>query len=144
MSQDSIRFSEEILSLVPSSLSSFFEANSFSSSITALILGFALLPLIVLSLVYNDRVVFASRSELPSPKAYPLIGSTPWLMTVASKKVKILDEFLRFQRTLTKGALPWTASVPIFGGRFTTVNHPAYVNYVQKTNFENYVSFSKL
>lgn len=127
-------------------LTSTFTGTDDSSSdwtISILILDFIFLALVVLSLIYNDRGLFtASRKEIPAVKpAYPIIGSLPWLLKVSSRKVKLIDEIYKFQNSIGKGNKPITFSaIGALGGRVTILNHPAYINWVQKTNFENYVS----
>lgn len=111
---------------------------------TILFLDFIFISLVCLSLIYSDRFIFTkSRKELPSVTAYPLIGSTPFLLRVITKKIKLIDAMYDFQNTIGKGNKPWTFTGPGLGGRVTFLNHPAYINWAQKTNFENYVSLEE-
>ncbi|PWY98457.1 cytochrome P450 [Testicularia cyperi] len=73
------------------------------------------------------------------PGALPLVGNLVFLLEIASKKRRFLDEFLVQQRTIGKGGMPWAATFPNLGGRVTCINRPEYIRWVQKTNFENYI-----
>lgn len=119
-----------------------------SSTTTYLWLAFdALLILVVaLALLYNDRPVgVRARPELPKvAPAYPLLGNLPYLLQLVwnpkPDEGGMLHAILEWQRTLGKGGMPFTftAPGPSFGGRCTAINRPEYIQWAQKTNFENY------
>ena len=94
----------------------------------------------VLCVLYPDRPIgVKSRSSLATYRpAYPLVGSLKFILDVSFKKTRFLDEVLRIQQDVGRGGQPFTISFPALGGRVTVINNPAYIQHVQKTNFENY------
>ncbi|GAC96213.1 cytochrome P450 [Pseudozyma hubeiensis SY62] len=102
---------------------------------TGLALPILALTLLFLTVKYHNRVIFAKapRSELYYPPAKPLIGHTLEAMKFTDG---ILDWFLEQTRNHPVGF-----SVSIAGtgsGQMHIVHRPEYIEYVQKTNFENY------
>lgn len=93
-----------------------------------------------LAIRFHDRWIFShSRPEIPTaPGAWPIIGNTMWFMSLAARKTRMLDETLRLQKSVGKGGKPFTLTGPAVGGRITVINRPEYIQYVQKTNFENF------
>ena len=107
-------------------------------STSTLLFQFFVLALILLSLIYNDRFIFVkSRKEIPSMQpSYPLIGNFSWFVRIVNGKIKMIDEFYHHQKTLGKSVKPWTLTGPGLGGRVIVINHPAYIQWLQKTKFE--------
>ncbi|CEH18801.1 cytochrome p450 [Ceraceosorus bombacis] len=106
-----------------------------------LLLDFVFLALCGLAFVYNDRLIFTHpRKEVPTIKpAFPLIGNTPWISKIASGKAKMIDELVKEQRRqLDQGGYVCTATFPALGHRVVLINHPLYILWAQKTNFETY------
>ncbi|SNX82988.1 related to Cytochrome P450 [Melanopsichium pennsylvanicum] len=101
----------------------------------------SVLVLTLLCLVAPDRYIFASHRKgiKEVPNALPLIGNFIFLLDIASKRRRFLDEFLRMQLSIGAGGQPWAATFPYLGGRVTSINRPEYIRWVQKTNFENYI-----
>ncbi|SPO22063.1 related to Cytochrome P450 [Ustilago trichophora] len=101
----------------------------------------SVLILALLCLIAPDRYIFASHRKgiKEVPNALPLVGNLVFLLDIASKRRRFLDEFLRMQKSIGAGGQPWAATLPYLGGRVTSINRPEYIRWVQKTNFENYV-----
>lgn len=95
----------------------------------------------LLCLIAPDRYIFASHRKgiKEVPGALPLVGNLVFLLEIATKKRRFLDEFLKMQLTIGAGGQPWAATFPYLGGRVTSINRPEYIRWVQKTNFENYI-----
>ncbi|CAO1626145.1 unnamed protein product [Sympodiomycopsis kandeliae] len=100
----------------------------------------SIVVLVALCVLYPDRPVgVASRSGIANYKpAYPLVGSVDFILRISFRQTRFLDEVLRVQRDHGKGGQPFTITFPALGGRATVLNNPAYIQYVQKTNFDNY------
>ncbi|PWN53077.1 cytochrome P450 [Violaceomyces palustris] len=97
--------------------------------------------LLVLAIIYNDRLLFVSKSkDVPMVSGgLPLVGHLKWLLDLAARRVKFLDEMVEFQRTVGKGGRPFSISFPALGGKVTVINRPEYIKWCQKTNFPNYI-----
>lgn len=98
----------------------------------------------LLCLIAPDRYIFVSHRKgiKEVPGALPLIGNLLFLLDIAAKRRRFLDEFLRMQKSIGAGGMPWAATFPYLGGRVTSINRPEYIRWVQKTNFENYIKGS--
>lgn len=122
-------------SLLPSVTTSL---DTFGLKEVVLVISFVFVLLCALS---PRKYLFSShrRGIKEVPGALPLVGNLFFLLEIASKKKRFLDEFLHQQRTIGKGGMPWAATFPYLGGRVTSINRPEYIRWVQKTNFENYV-----
>ncbi|SPO44319.1 related to Cytochrome P450 [Moesziomyces antarcticus] len=96
---------------------------------------------VLLCLIAPDRYIFASHRKgiKEVPGALPIVGNLFFLLDIASKRRRFLDEFLRMQTSIGAGGMPWAITMPALGGRVTSINRPEYIRWVQKTNFENYV-----
>ncbi|CBQ71941.1 related to Cytochrome P450 [Sporisorium reilianum SRZ2] len=93
------------------------------------------LTLLVLTIKYHNRALFAKppRKELAYPPAWPLVGHT---LAALRNTESVLDWFLSMARHHPIGF-----SVSIAGsgvGQMNVVHRPEYIEYVQKTNFENF------
>ncbi|EST07807.1 Cytochrome P450 [Kalmanozyma brasiliensis GHG001] len=121
-------------SLLPTVSSSFEQLTSLHIAIGSVIV------LALLCFIAPDRYIFASHrkgiNEVPG--ALPLVGNLPFLLDIAAKRRRFLDEFLIMQKSIGAGGQPWAATFPYLGGRITSINRPEYIRWVQKTNFENY------
>lgn len=103
---------------------------------TGLVLPLLALTLLYLTVRYHNRVLFAKppRKELYYPPALPLIGHT--LEAIQRNNDGILDWFWEKARQHPIG---FTISIAGTGcGQMHIVHRPEYIEYVQKTNFENY------
>ncbi|KIS70555.1 uncharacterized protein UMAG_01723 [Mycosarcoma maydis] len=102
---------------------------------TGLALPVLVLTLLFLTIKYHNRTIFAKppRKELYSPPAWPLIGHTLQAMKYTDN---ILDWFLEQSR---KHPVGFSASIAGTGsGQMNFIYRPEYIEYVQKTNFENF------
>ncbi|CDS82158.1 related to Cytochrome P450 [Sporisorium scitamineum] len=110
---------------------------------TGLALPLLALTLLLLSIKYHNRVLFSKppRKELAYPPAWPLIGHTLEAMRFTNS---ILDWFLSLSRLHPVG---FAISIAGTGaGQMHIVHRPEYIEYVQKTNFDNFekgVEFKK-
>ncbi|KAI8097201.1 cytochrome P450 [Halteromyces radiatus] len=94
----------------------------------------ALVTTSILALIYNDRVVFAEkRNDLEAPNAWPLIGSFPTLLQWLPN---LHEAFLLGSHELDKTT--YALSVFLVPHMVVTL-HPANVEHILKTNFENYI-----
>ncbi|PWZ00527.1 cytochrome P450 [Testicularia cyperi] len=103
---------------------------------TGVVLPGLVLILAFLMLRYNNRLLFAKapRKELYYPPGQPLIGHT---LHVIKQQRSGLLEFFHEQAS----KMPAGCAFSIAGsgtGMMLMVNRPEYVEYVQKTNFENF------
>ncbi|CAO1623661.1 unnamed protein product [Parajaminaea phylloscopi] len=107
------------------------------------ILGGLVVLLVVLALIYHDRPMLVPACHVVPQlqPAWPLVGSLPHLATLRRRKIRVLDEMVRQQRTVAPGGKPYTVAVSgkFFGGRVYVVNQPAYIKAVQKDQFETFV-----
>ncbi|CAO1613897.1 unnamed protein product [Parajaminaea phylloscopi] len=99
--------------------------------------------LLLLALVYHDRPIGVRsargmRGVLSPAPAYPLIGSLPLLIKIATRKSTMLTEMLKLQMGPAAGGKPFTLAWPAMGGRASIINNPGYIQHVQKTNFDNF------
>lgn len=94
----------------------------------------------LLCLIAPNRYIFSSHRKgiKEVPGALPIVGNLVFLLDIAAKRRRFLDEFLRMQKTIGAGGQPWAATLPYLGGRVTSINRPEYIRWVQKTNFDNY------
>ncbi|KAJ1028488.1 hypothetical protein NDA16_001654 [Ustilago loliicola] len=101
----------------------------------------SVLIFVILCLIAPDRFILASHRKgiKEVPGALPIVGNLVFLLEIATKRRRFLDEFLHMQRTIGAGGQPWAATFPYLGGRVTSINRPEYIRWCQKTNFENYV-----
>ncbi|TKY87125.1 hypothetical protein EX895_003802 [Sporisorium graminicola] len=102
---------------------------------TGLALPLLALTLLLLSIKYHNRALFAKppRKELGHPPAWPLIGHTLQAIRYTDS---VLDWFL-----LQARQHPIGFSISIAGtgtGQMHVVHRPEYIEYVQKTNFDNF------
>lgn len=102
---------------------------------TGLALPLLALTFLYLVVKYHNRTISAKppRKELYCPPALPLIGHTRDIMKHSDR---ILDWFWEMSRKHPIGF-----SVSILGtsvGQMNIVHRPEYIEYVQKTNFENF------
>lgn len=98
--------------------------------------------LAVLLLLYPDRMAFTSprpRNVKTMTPNYPLIGNTPWLLSIVRKQERILTAITEVQKTQVPGGQPLTLTIPQLGGRVFLINRPEYLNFVQKVEFEHFV-----
>ena len=101
-----------------------------------LIIPLALIALLVLGLIYNDRLVFTpgKRSGITEiPGALPLIGHTHQIMKLGTR-----DQFHRFHELALLSPTRCYRLTFAGAGSIIMLNRPEYMEYVQKTNFENY------
>ena len=103
---------------------------------TGLALPLLALTFLFLTIKYHNRALFAKppRKELYYPPALPLVGHT--FEAMRHNQTGILDWFLEKARQHPIGF-----SVSIAGtgvGQMHIVHRPEYIEYVQKTNFDNY------
>ncbi|SAM80749.1 related to Cytochrome P450 [Ustilago bromivora] len=102
---------------------------------TGLALPLLTLTFLFLVIKYHNRTIFAKppRKELYYPPALPLIGHT---LEVMKNTELILDWFLGMARSHPIG---FSASILGTGtGQMHVIHRPEYIEYVQKTNFENF------
>lgn len=102
---------------------------------TGLVLPLLALTLLCLTIKYHNRALFAKppRKELYYPPGLPLVGHTFEVMRFQSG---ILDWFLEMAR---KHPVGFTISIAGTGvGQMHIVHRPEYIEYVQKTNFDNF------
>lgn len=93
------------------------------------------LTVLALSIKYHNRALFAKppRKELLYPPARPLIGHT---LDVVRFTDSVLDWFLSIARQHRIG---FTISIAGTGtGQMHILHRPEYIEYVQKTNFDNF------
>eukprot|EP01117_Protostelium_nocturnum_P001864 TRINITY_DN1236_c0_g1_i1.p1 TRINITY_DN1236_c0_g1~~TRINITY_DN1236_c0_g1_i1.p1 ORF type:complete len:499 (+),score=107.05 TRINITY_DN1236_c0_g1_i1:54-1550(+) len=85
-----------------------------------------------LLLRYRNRAIFCTdRNELTGPKGFPLIGNLYEIGFNVDHLLEIdVDWRLRYGSRNS-----WT--IPFI--RATDISHPSHIEYVQKTNFDNYV-----
>ncbi|ETS62942.1 hypothetical protein PaG_02711 [Moesziomyces aphidis] len=103
---------------------------------TGLVLHLLALTLAFLIIKYHNRVIFSKppRKELYCPPARPLIGHT--LEAMRRNDNSILDWFLETGR---ENPIGFSLSIAGTGtGQMHVVHRPEYIEYVQKTNFENF------
>lgn len=95
---------------------------------------------ILLLVAYPNRMVgTTTRKNIHNvTPAYPLIGNLTWILSIITQRTRLLDEIFRLQKEQGKGGMPFTLTFPALGGRVTIINNPAYIQHVQKTNFDNY------
>lgn len=132
-------------SLISSSLTDWLSlSGSSSSSPSPLLVAFlaVLLVLAILTLLYPDRPISVAphAAGINHWKGYPLVGSLDWILQVSGGKKRLLDEVLLMQKTegMGAGGQPMSVTFPALGGRVTVINNPRYLEWVQKTNFDNY------
>ncbi|PWN86887.1 cytochrome P450 [Acaromyces ingoldii] len=101
----------------------------------ALVLAVALL-----AICYPDRPpgVQSRKGIVAVTPAYALVGNLPWIVSIIRQRTRILDEVYRLQNEQAPGGKPFTLTFPALGGRVTVINNPAYLQYIQKTNFDNF------
>lgn len=104
--------------------------------------GFVAL-ILLLALIYHDRPIGVHSAKgrpgiLCFEPAYPLVGSLPFILRIATRKTTMLVEILQCQSGPASGGKPFTISFPAMGGRMTVLNNPGYLQYVQKKNFHNF------
>ncbi|KDN47759.1 cytochrome P450 [Tilletiaria anomala UBC 951] len=122
------------------------QGNNSDRTIAFLIFDALLVALVVLCVIYHDRPIFVtSRPELPKvTPAYPLVGNLPELLRNLwhdpKRQYGMLHLMDSFQKQFGKGGMPFTMTAPgaSFGGRTVAINRPEYIQWAQKTNFENY------
>lgn len=121
--------------LVPTVQSSFERLTPIHVAVCSVLI------FVLLCLIAPDRYIFAAHRKgiKEVPGAVPIIGNLLFLLQIASKRRRFLDEFLNMQRSIGAGGQPWAATFPYLGGRITSINRPEYIRWVQKTNFENYI-----
>ena len=103
---------------------------------TGYILPLLILVLLSLSIKYHNRALFTKppRKELYCPPATPLFGHT--FEAVKQNERGILDWFLELS---SHNPIGFSVSIAGTGtGQMNFVKRPEYIEYVQKTNFENY------
>ncbi|PWN33640.1 cytochrome P450 [Meira miltonrushii] len=101
-----------------------------------LILPSAVLALLILGFIYHDRLVFSpgKRSGIYDiPGGLPLIGHTHQIM-----KFGTTNQFHRFQELALMSPTQCYRLTFAGVGSMIMINRPEYIEYVQKTNFENY------
>ncbi|SPC66998.1 related to Cytochrome P450 [Ustilago sp. UG-2017b] len=102
---------------------------------TGLALPLLTLTFLFLVIKYHNRTIFTKppRKELYYPPALPLIGHT---LEVMKNTELILDWFLDMAR---RHPIGFSASILGTGtGQMHVIHRPEYIEYVQKTNFENF------
>ncbi|KAJ1028605.1 hypothetical protein NDA16_001771 [Ustilago loliicola] len=102
---------------------------------TGLALPLLTLAFLYLIIKYHNRTILAKppRKELYCPPALPLIGHT---VVVMKNSDTILDWFWEMAR---KHPIGFSTSILGTGtGQMHIVHRPEYIEYVQKTNFENF------
>lgn len=102
---------------------------------TGLALPLLTLTFLFLVIKYHNRTIFAKppRKELYYPPALPLIGHT---LEVMKNTEFILDWSLDMAR---RHPIGFSASILGTGtGQMHVIHRPEYIEYVQKTNFENF------
>lgn len=120
-----------------------YQADLCSQLTTTHVALTVLVCITLLAAVYHDRPIgVRSAKSMPGVismgPAYPLVGSLPLILNAATRKTIIMVEMFRAQTGPAAGGRPFTLAIPVLGGRMTTINNPGYVQYVQKTNFENF------
>lgn len=117
-----------------------FASQLKDHSDTSHVLVLSLISIVVLAFIYHDRPpgVRSRKSTINITPAYPLVGNLPWILSIVTQRTRILDEIYRLQNEQAPGGKPFTMTFPTLGGRVTVVNNPAYVQHIQKTNFNNY------
>lgn len=101
-----------------------------------LILPSAILALLVLGFIYHDRLIFTpgKRSGIYDiPGALPLIGHTHHIM-----KLGTANQFHRFHELALLSPTLCYRLTFAGAGSIIMLNRPEYLEYVQKTNFENF------
>lgn len=95
---------------------------------------------VVLAIAYPNSLVGTKRRKniIVAQPAYPIVGNLTWILDILAQRTRLLDEIYRLQTTQAKGGMPFTMTFPALGGRVTVINNPAYIQHVQKTNFDNY------
>ncbi|PWN50791.1 cytochrome P450 [Violaceomyces palustris] len=94
-----------------------------------------LLSLLTLALIYNDRLVFTRprRKELSRPKGLPLIGNTIDIIRLGT-----VQQFERFHENMRDSKVGFHVTFPVTKSMIMFYR-PEYIEYIQKTNFENFV-----
>lgn len=104
--------------------------------VTGVLLPIAVLTIACLAARYHNRLLFAKppRKELYYPPGLPFLGHT--LEVIKSQKTGLLEHF---HLQASKAAAGCAFSVLGSGsGMMLILNRPEYIEYVQKTNFENF------
>ncbi|PWN17994.1 cytochrome P450 [Microstroma glucosiphilum] len=115
--------------------------SNFVASITdtfGYVLPLTVLYLLYLIIRYPNRLVgtHSDRAYVWTVPGYPLIGN---LVDVARRGTKKqFDHFLYLANSCPPGKPNFSWTVPPVG-RIVFLNHPAYIEHIQKTNFNNYV-----
>ncbi|PWN22059.1 cytochrome P450 [Microstroma glucosiphilum] len=132
-------------SLASSSLIDWLSPGGSSSSSVSplLVLTLAILVgLAILAILYPDRPIGVAPHApgINHWKGYPLVGSLDWILSVSHGGNRLLDEIFLMQKTegMGAGGQPMSVTFPALGGRVTVINNPRYLEWVQKTNFDNY------
>lgn len=107
---------------------------------TGYILPTVVIGLVVLASIYPDRLAFTRahpNAVYVPPGTLPILGHTCEVVKLGTQ-----HQFERFHEMTIKSPVQAFRLSFLGPGAMTMVNRPEYIEYIQKTNFENFVKGS--